>query len=166
VFGNMDGDYIGIPDQTGQNGNISEDPRFCDAEAGDFTLAANSPCLPANNDCGVQMGAHPEGCEATAAPEEGTPAAFSLAQNHPNPFNPETEIRFGLPSAAQVTLRIYDASGRRVASLLEKAPLPAGYHTATWRGRDSADRAVPSGVYFYRLDAGDFSETRKMILLK
>jgi hypothetical protein len=93
------------------------------------------------------------------------PAASYLAQNFPNPFNPATRIVFGLAAPANVSLRIYDAAGRLVRVLVEGAR-PAGNYTELWDGRDSGGRAVASGIYFYRLQAGAFSETRKMALLR
>jgi hypothetical protein len=93
------------------------------------------------------------------------PAATYLAQNFPNPFNPATRIAFGLSAPAHVSLRIYDASGRLVRVLLDEAR-PAGAFAEMWDGRDSRGAAVASGIYFYRLQAGSFAETRKMALLK
>ncbi|MBN2172307.1 MAG: right-handed parallel beta-helix repeat-containing protein [Candidatus Krumholzibacteriota bacterium] len=93
------------------------------------------------------------------------PAAYRLAGNYPNPFNPKTSIRFDLPETQSVRLTIFDASGRRVATLVD-ATLPAGYHHADWNGRDDAGRSLASGVYFYRLEAGPLRETRRMLLLK
>ncbi|RJR27600.1 MAG: hypothetical protein C4574_05945 [Candidatus Latescibacterota bacterium] len=93
------------------------------------------------------------------------PAAGYLAQNVPNPFNPATRISFGLEAAAFVRLRVYDAAGRLVRALVEEAR-PAGHFTETWDGRDTRGAEVSSGVYFYRLEAGPFAETRKMVLLR
>jgi hypothetical protein len=93
------------------------------------------------------------------------PAASYLAQNFPNPFNPTTKISFGLAAPADVSLRIYDAAGRLVRVLAEGAR-PAGNYSELWDGRDSGGRAVASGIYFYRLGAGSFTQTRKMILLR
>ena len=95
----------------------------------------------------------------------GVPDATFLAQNRPNPFNPSTSIDFGLKRRAHVSLRIYDAAGRLVATLVEGA-LPAGRHTAAWDGRGQGGRTAASGVYFYRLRTGDFERTRKMILMR
>ncbi len=167
VFGNVDGDYLGeVADQTGINGNISADPLFCDLEDGDYHLDAASPCLPTNNGCGVLMGALGEGCTLTSAPEDEIPARTFLARNHPNPFNPSTEISFGLPEAARVSLAVYDPQGRRVATLLDSKAMDAGVHTVSWRGRDNKDRPLPSGVYFYRLDFGNEALTGKMLMLE
>ncbi|MCZ6766112.1 MAG: T9SS type A sorting domain-containing protein [bacterium] len=89
----------------------------------------------------------------------------SLWQNAPNPFNPETVIRFTLSERQAVQIIVYDVTGRRVRTLLTETR-PAGLHDATWDARSDAGTKVASGVYFYRLRAGKFSETRKMLLLK
>jgi endonuclease I len=92
-------------------------------------------------------------------------AAFRLAGNAPNPFNPRTTIRFELPSRTDVTLSVYDVSGRLVAVLVE-GRLGPGAHEAVWTGRDACGAPVASGVYFCRMDAGGFTGTTKMVLLK
>ncbi|MCP4544937.1 MAG: hypothetical protein GY835_00570 [bacterium] len=94
------------------------------------------------------------------------PTRYTLAPNVPNPFNPATTLRFGLPRANAVALRIYDLGGRVVRTLIAGAVYPAGEHQVTWDGTDEAGDPVASGVYLYRLDAGHFSRTRKMTLLK
>jgi hypothetical protein len=93
------------------------------------------------------------------------PLATYLAQNFPNPFNPATRIEFGLKAPANVSLRIYDAAGR-VVRVLAEGGRPAGTYAELWDGRDNGGRAVASGIYFYRLDAGTFTRTHKMVLLK
>lgn len=93
------------------------------------------------------------------------PQRFELSQNYPNPFNPSTHIRFELPKAAAVTLTIYNSLGQEVRRLVDGLK-PAGYHTVIWNGKDQNGRAVPSGVYHYRLQAGDFIATKKMVLAK
>ncbi len=92
--------------------------------------------------------------------DESLPTDFSLHQNHPNPFNPITEISFSLPSATHVKLEIYNIMGQLVATLADRR-FEAGQHTIEWNGSQ-----VASGVYLYRLRAGDFVDTKKMILLK
>jgi hypothetical protein len=106
-------------------------------------------------------------CDKTQVAPSGTgvPAVASLDQNFPNPFNPRTTVSFALPADAPVSLRIFDASGRLVRVLVSET-LPAGTHERVWNGADASGRAVASGVYFCRLDAGSFSQTRKMILLR
>ncbi len=90
----------------------------------------------------------------------GIPQAFALEQNYPNPFNPSTEIRFTISGAGFVSLRVFDVLGREVATLANQTLQPGGF-SATW---DAAH--APSGTYFYRLQSGDLSETRKMVLTK
>ena len=94
-----------------------------------------------------------------------SPALTALGANYPNPFNPSTTVPFTLARAGQVTLRIYDVSGRLVATLLDGV-VATGAHTRVWDGRNDAGSPVSSGVYFYELVAGDFRQTRKMVLLK
>ena len=90
------------------------------------------------------------------------PATFSLKQNYPNPFNPQTTIAFTLASDEPVTLAVFDALGRRVAVLLDGEELNRGSHTVTFRARGLA-----SGIYFYRLKAGNaFLESKRMMLVK
>ncbi len=105
----------------------------------------------------------PDDVTGTDAPK--APEATYLSQNFPNPFNPTTKIAFGLREPAPVSLRIYDAAGRLVRVLVEGAR-PTGNYSELWDGRDLHGSAAASGMYFYRLDAGAFSETRKMVLLK
>jgi hypothetical protein len=93
------------------------------------------------------------------------PDASYLTQNYPNPFNPTTRISFGLSAPEHVSLRIYDAAGRLVRVLINEERL-AGRYEVAWDGRDSNGRTVSSGIYFYRLTAGSFEETRKMVLTR
>jgi WD40 repeat protein len=109
------------------------------------------------------------GSGLSAAGDEGrgpaAPVPVRLWQNYPNPFNPSTAIRFELAASSRVELQVYSAAGRRIASLVE-GTMPAGRHEVTWSGRDEAGRPVASGIYFCRLRAEDFSETRSMLLIK
>jgi hypothetical protein len=89
----------------------------------------------------------------------------ALAQNAPNPFNPSTTISFTLAERERVTIAIYDASGRRVRTLVDESR-DLGTYEVRWDGRDDAGAAVGSGVYFYRLSAGKYSDSKKMVLLK
>ena len=88
------------------------------------------------------------------------PASFVLSQNYPNPFNPITTISFDLPSRVLVSLKVFDLLGKEVSTIVS-GELGAGSYFKQWNGSD-----IPSGVYFYRLQAGSFSETKKLILLK
>lgn len=90
--------------------------------------------------------------------------AIHLFQNQPNPFAPETQIRFELPEAGEAELQIFSPDGRLVRTLIERE-LEAGPHTVQWDGVDAAGRAAPGGVYFYSLRAPGVEESRRMILL-
>ncbi len=88
------------------------------------------------------------------------PANHWLGQNHPNPFNPVTTIQFGLPEPARVTMKLYDAAGREVRTLVDER-MEAGYHRTVVEAS-----GLSSGVYFCRMVSGSFVDTRKMVLLK
>jgi len=97
--------------------------------------------------------------------EPQTPESFRLRQNFPNPFNPETTIQFDLPEIAHVRLEIYNLLGQRITTLVDNRQ-PAGRYTLMWDGKDQHGNAVASGIYFYKLTAGDFVQVRKMILAR
>ena len=92
--------------------------------------------------------------------ERGTPQEYALSQNYPNPFNPSTTIQFAVPERSFVTLVIYDVLGNTIETLVSEAMSP-GVHSVRWNATRFAN-----GTYFYRLQAGEFSQTRKLILLK
>jgi hypothetical protein len=94
-----------------------------------------------------------------------TPIGFALLQNHPNPFNPVCRIPYTLPTGCLVKLEIHNMLGQKVKTLLEEYQT-AGYKTVYWDGTDDQGKSVPAGLYFYRLRAGEFVDTKKMILLK
>ncbi|MEN8007597.1 MAG: S8 family serine peptidase [Candidatus Krumholzibacteriota bacterium] len=97
---------------------------------------------------------------------EKTPVKlFRLGQNHPNPFNPTTSIRFTLDQEGPVELAVFDVGGRKIRTLL-RDNRSAGDHEVTWNGTDDSGSRVPSGMYFYQLSMGHDAETRKMLLLK
>ncbi len=97
--------------------------------------------------------------------DDALPTAVVLGQNHPNPFNPRTTIRFALPRAQDVTLQVFDVQGKLVRTLID-GPQTAGAHEAVWEGQDDRGGQVPSGTYLYRLRSEGGEETRKMLLLK
>ena len=108
-----------------------------------------------------------ENQEITTAAAEGAPAArFALEPNRPNPFNPVTMLSFVLPEPCPVTIDVYSVNGEKVHTLVDGLPFPEGRHSLLWDGRDDAGRAVASGVYFYRIDAGGRTESRKMNLIR
>lgn len=90
---------------------------------------------------------------------------FELFQNSPNPFNPSTTITYQVPVTAHVTLTIFNILGQQITTLVSDE-LAAGRYSVTWDGVDAAGRQVPSGIYFYRMQAGDFSHVRKLVVLK
>jgi len=94
-----------------------------------------------------------------------TPMATTLSQNHPNPFNPMTEIRFALAETGDVKLMVYTIAGQEIRTL-SAGELPAGEYAVTWDGKDNLGNPVSSGVYFYQLRAGAFTETKKMTILR
>lgn len=99
-------------------------------------------------------------------PGSGTlPEGFELQQNYPNPFNPVTTLRYELPRRAEVVLTVNNILGRPVRTLVREEQGP-GYKSVTWNGTDDRGRPVSSGVYLYRIQAGKFSQTRKMVLLR
>lgn len=103
--------------------------------------------------------------ETTNADTKELPSALSLSQNYPNPFNPETTISYKVQAASKVSLKVYDLLGREVATLVDEYKQPGSY-TVAFNVEARHGVSLQSGVYFYRLQAGSFSETKKMILLK
>ncbi len=93
-------------------------------------------------------------------PTLGVPLAYKLTQNYPNPFNPSTRIKYSIPERSQVTLKVYNLLGQEVATLINEEQ-PQGNYVALFEGNKLA-----TGVYFYRLEAGKFKQTMKMLLLK
>ena len=93
------------------------------------------------------------------------PEVFALHQNYPNPFNPTTQIRYNLPENSFVSITIYDLIGKRVKSLVNSNQDP-GYRSIHWNATNDLDQPVSAGMYIYTILAGEFRQTRKMVLLK
>jgi parallel beta-helix repeat protein len=169
-------------------GNIHQDPLFLDPLNSDYHLQSTSPCIgaaidtleiggimhccpaidiegnPRPNPPGTMpdMGAF-ESSEGGLGVEENDavrPTVYALSQNYPNPFNPSTTIKFELPRTSHVSLTVYDMLGRQVSALVNEKR-DAGVHDVKFDGSSLA-----SGVYLYRLTAGNFVQTRKLVLLK
>ena len=106
-------------------------------------------------------------CGFLAKDSDDPPAShiYNLSQNSPNPFNPQTEIRFAIPESTSVSLKIFDTVGKRVITLMDGDVGP-GYYSMNWDGSNEEGQVVASGVYYYRLQAGEYSATRAMLLLK
>ena len=88
------------------------------------------------------------------------PTEYSISQNYPNPFNPTTKIKFGLPKAGFTRITVYDLLGRDIMTLINNE-LKAGYHEINIDAHN-----LPSGIYLYKIQSGDFTKTKKMILMK
>jgi hypothetical protein len=156
--------------------SVNADPLFVHVSTKDFHLQPGSPAIDTGINTGVasdyegvsrpqgrafDIGAYEYTSGGVSVDEDRVtfPDSFSLEQNYPNPFNPSTTISYSLPKSAIVTLRIFNALGQGVATLMNEWKM-AGYYQATWNASN-----VPSGIYFYRLQAGEYVETKKMILL-
>ena len=136
----------------------------------DFDIAGNSRILDGNGDGSsvVDLGAY-EYRSPTNITEKrerlNTPSELALFQNYPNPFNPETVILYELPQMSQVEVVIFNLLGERIRTLVNQRQA-AGQHRLHWDGRNEFGMPVPSGVYLYRLRAGEFVQTRKMVLMQ
>ena len=139
--------------------------------AGGYLYVDDPADLPAGASVAYSYGVLRGGAEIARSPAASVqlPGAGVLATrllpNRPNPFNPETEIRFELRRAGSVRLGVYDVAGRRVAVLADGVRAAGGHHV-TWRGRDDAGRLLPSGAYYVRLETAEGRDTRKVMLLK
>ena len=93
------------------------------------------------------------------------PLEFALGQNYPNPFNPSTKIQYTLAKDGFVSVDIYDLMGRNIKSLINTGQV-AGYYEIHWNATNNNGEVVPAGMYFYMIRAGEFTSTKKMVLLK
>ena len=103
--------------------------------------------------------------KAVAGQMFAQPGDFEAPMNYPNPWNPETTIRFAVPDLVDVHLEVFNALGQRVRTLVAEE-LPAGVYRVRWDGRDASGRSVSSGIYFYQLQAGFFRATGRMLLMR
>ena len=97
--------------------------------------------------------------------DDDVPSAYKLSQNFPNPFNPTTTIRFDIKKKGRVVLRIYNVAGQLVKTMVDEV-MDAGSYTKEWKGTNNSGAKVASGVYFYRLEAGEYQNVKKMVLLR
>jgi len=170
AFGNIQEDW-GISEFGADDGfgNISENPLFCDGLGHDFSIADISPCAPANNDCGVLMGARNISCSISDVNDHSeigeTPENYSLGQNYPNPFNPSTVIDYSLPAQSRVKIIIYNLIGQEIKTIVD-AEQAAGDYSITWNGTDADEIEVASGIYLYKIFSDQFVSSRKMIHLR
>jgi hypothetical protein len=94
------------------------------------------------------------------------PEVFILSQNYPNPFNPVTTISYALPKASDITIEIFNILGQKVKTLINASNQKAGAYNVVWNGKDQFGNQVSSGIYFYRIQAGNFIQAKKMVLMK
>jgi len=149
-------------------GNIDADPLFVDAANDDFHLQNVSPCIdsgdpssPYDPDSTIaDIGAFYYHHSLDIDDVELLPVVYQLFRNYPNPFNGRTTISYALREALHITIEIYDLLGRKIETILD-TDKQAGYQSIIWNAKDQA-----SGMYFYRIQAGEFTETMKMLLLK
>ena len=181
IWGNEPTDFYGTPAGVGDtawdtniNGthydsfyNIMCDPLFCDTASNNYFLSDNSPCINAG-EFGHKMGALGIGC-GTSVPVADQDLdiikRYSVSQNYPNPFNSSTAIQYTLSKDCWVDIRIFNILGRKVRTLVDEYEV-AGVRIVRWDGRDEEGCEVASGVYLYRLQARDYVQTKKMLLLK
>jgi flagellar hook assembly protein FlgD len=116
---------------------------------------------------GFEEGVSAEISREVLSPKALLPKAFAMSQNYPNPFNPSTTIAYDIPEGdnVQVQLNVYNMRGQLVRTLVNESKSEGSYQIQ-WDGSDNYGRRVSSGVYFYRIKAGEFSKTRKMVILK
>ena len=165
-------------------GNIDSDPLFVNSDNGDFHLQRSLPCINAGTSFLVvgtdtlvnlspneylgsapDMGAYEFGAVSIIEKPLTLPEKITLHQNYPNPFNPTTTISYDLPKRSQVTLGIYDIVGKQIKTLVNQSQ-DTGTKIAIWDGTDDLSRFVSAGVYLYQVQAGEFTQARKMLLLK
>lgn len=101
----------------------------------------------------------------TSVADEVTPQRFNLYANYPNPFNPETTIRYDVANTSHVTIEIFNLLGQKISALVD-AQKPAGSYSISWNGRTEKGFEAPSGTYLYRIKAGQFEQSRKLVLLR
>ncbi|MBL7149676.1 MAG: T9SS type A sorting domain-containing protein [Candidatus Cloacimonetes bacterium] len=165
-------------------GNIDSDPLFFNAAGNEFMLRSNSPCIntgtldvpfgtelpdfdlagnPRIYDSSIDMGCYE--WQGTPISNEELPITNYELKSYPNPFNPETKISFTAEHAENAKIEIFNIKGQKIKTLIDKS-ISAGNHTVVWNGTDANDNKVSSGVYLYKVEAGDYKKVKKMVLLK
>ncbi|HEX37457.1 MAG TPA: T9SS type A sorting domain-containing protein [Candidatus Cloacimonetes bacterium] len=170
-------------------GNIAVDPSFVDTSSYDYYLQELSPCIDSGNNIYVQdltdldarvriwdgagigeaivdMGCYEYGAPIyTIDPEMPEQDVASLLKNFPNPFSTDTQIRFYLPARRKCSIVIYNIKGQKVSTVFSEEK-EAGFHTATWDGKNYQNRDVANGIYFYVLNTGERKEVKKLVLMR
>jgi hypothetical protein len=139
------------PDDSGEMRDMQTESSYSFASAGNGTVRHLQVILS-----GAAIGVQDD--------PASLPSVYKLYPSYPNPFSPSVTIRYDLPEASRVSLEVFDVSGRVVRVLETGTVTPAGQHHVIWDGRGATGRLVASGVYFYRLEAGAYTETQQMML--
>ncbi len=149
--------------------SITAGPNFTISSTGDVILSAETTIavipqffIVQGGKLQVVSGAPPVSVETE---DPIIPDEFIVHQNFPNPFNPETEIRFALTKASHVVINIYNTLGQQIETLVD-TQYAAGFHSVRWDGKNRNGSPVSSGVYLYQIQAGEFSQVRKMSLIR
>ncbi len=170
AFGTLEFTYTCISTGLPGVGNIIDVTMFTDTTSGDVTLQEYSPCIDTGDpespldpdstraDMGALYYHQYSGIEDN--PKQVAPAEFALLPNYPNPFNPETRLTFAVPSTSQVTLTIFNITGRQVGTVVD-GWVHAGTHRYVWDAK-----GLPSGIYFARLAVSGKYQLQKLILIK
>ena len=148
------------------NGEIPES--ICDivSNLSYFVISNNEFCPPYPSCVEITVGYQDTtNCSQLSIAPQIIPTSYHLSNPFPNPFNPTTTISYDLPKRSQVTLGIYDLLGKQIKTLVNQSQ-DAGNKLAMWDGTDNLGRQVSAGVYLYQIQAGEFNQTRKMLLLK
>ncbi|UCF04570.1 MAG: S8 family serine peptidase [bacterium] len=169
---NSDIAWLVIPDPNCAYGDIAQSASSWGLDSYTFDLSAHPGGsfnvwfdVTYEDDCGNQYSLRLDPEFDRRSGEETPALTYKLGQNYPNPFNPNTTISFQIPAAGYLSLNIYDASGKLVRTLVD-GHWSEGLHAVNWNGLDNNGAAVASGIYFYKIDAGAFVETKKMVLLR
>jgi hypothetical protein len=164
--------WFAVADNKRVNVTINQDTKNCTITAEGFVGTAHIAVTvedPQNASDTATLTIVAEGQATTGIttnPNGSIPKEYLLYQNYPNPFNPTTEIRFGLPKEHSVTLKIYNLFGQEIRILADGEELKAGYHTVVWDGKNQHGALVSSGIYFVKIEAGEFTSVKKMCLMK
>ncbi|GAB4332578.1 MAG: hypothetical protein Kow0037_10230 [Calditrichia bacterium] len=150
-----------IPAASSQSIDVTFAPKIVGPISGQLTFQSNDPAHPSASVAVQGIGYTLSGI----LNGQTLPREFALQQNYPNPFNPTTTIKLQLPAAERVVVSIYNVLGQKVRTLVNRH-LEAGYHQFVWDARNDNGEAVASGIYLYKMEAGSFKQTRKMILMR
>ncbi len=152
---------LAIPPGVRQDVEIFFRPQLAGPVTGELLVASNDPQSPIT----LTLRGNGQLPTSVESRSPALPETFALLQNYPNPFNPSTKIAYQLPQTADVVLSIYNPLGQEIRTLV-RLQQPGGNYLIEWDGRTRNGRPAASGVYLYRLRAGDFVQTRKMLLLR